>query len=213
MIIYKITNDVNDKVYIGQTTQLLTRRIQQYKEDIKWRPQCRPIISAMAKYGIDKFHFEIIAETDSKVELDKLERKYIKEYKSLVTENGYNVELGGNGPGKHSEETKRKIGEAQRGEKNHMYGKTGSLNHSSKKVIELTTGKTYGSACLAAKDLNLNFSHVCAVARGTRGSTGGYVFRYVDKNDNIIMPTQEDRAYIKFKKVLNSILPEYKQYI
>lgn len=143
--------------------------------------------------------------------MDELEIKYIKQYNSLITQNGYNVENGGNSTGKHSEETKRKISEAQKGNKNHMYGKKGELNVTSKKVIELTTGKVYGSASLAAEELELSFSHVCAVARGERGSTGGYVFRYIDENNEIYLP--KDRAKIKFKKVQQSILPEYRQYI
>lgn len=56
----------------------------------------------------------------------------------------------------------------------------------SQSIIELTTGKTYESANLASKDLNLHPAHVCGVARGERGSTGGYVFRYMDHTGKII---------------------------
>ena len=108
---------------------------------------------------------------------------------------------------KHSEETKRKISEAQLGEKNHMYGKRGELNATSKKVIELTTGKIYNSAMLAADDLQLEFSHVCSVARGDRGSHKGYVFRYLDKNDKPIK--NQYQATIKFKKVKENVLPQF----
>lgn len=88
-----------------------------------------------------------------------------------------------------------------------MYGKTGSLNATSKKILELTTGNIYRSACEAAKALNLCFSHVCAVARGERGSTGGYVFRYIDENNNPIKP--QNTANIKSIKTKNRILPQY----
>lgn len=208
MLIYKITNDINNKVYIGQTTRTLKERIRNYYNEVKWKPESRPIISAMSKYGIEHFHFEIIKDNIStKQELDAEERKFIQLYQSLTSQNGYNVELGGNSNGKHSQETKRKISEAQLGNKNHMYGKKGELNITSKKVVELTTGKIYGSASLAAEELNLNFSHVCAVARGVRGSHKGYVFRYLDKNGN---PIQDSNfAKIKFKKVINNILPEF----
>ena len=107
-----------------------------------------------------------------------------------------------------SEETKRKIGEAQKGSLNHMYGKKGFDNFSSKAVIEITTNKVFGSASVAAEKLEVNFSHVCAVARGDRGSTGGYVFRYLDENNNPIRP--EHPAHIKFVKVRDSVLEEYK---
>ena len=92
-----------------------------------------------------------------------------------------------------------------------MYGKKGKLNPTSKRVIELTTGKIYDSASLAAEDLQLNFSHVCAVARGTRGSHKGYVFRYLDENDNPIQTS--NFALIKYKKVKENILPQYKYLI
>lgn len=207
MLIYKITNNINNKVYIGQTTNSLNERIREYRNEYKHNPNSRPIIRAMNKYGFNNFNFEIIDETDSKLKLDELERKYIKEYNSLITQNGYNVELGGNGKGKHSKETRRKISEAQIGKLNHMFGKTGKLNKTSKKVLELTSGKTYDSACEAARELKLQFSHICAVARGERGSTGGYVFRYLDENDTPIKI--ENSAKIKFLKVKNSILPEY----
>lgn len=207
MLIYKITNNINNKVYIGQTTNSLNERIREYRNECKYNPNSRPIIRAMNRYGFNNFNFEIIDKTDSKLKLDELERKYIKEYNSLITQNGYNVELGGNGKGKHSKETRRKISEAQIGKLNHMFGKTGKLNKTSKKVLELTSGKTYGSACEAARELKLEFSHICAVARGERGSTGGYVFRYLDENDTPIKI--ENSAKIKFLKVKNSILPEY----
>lgn len=174
MLIYKITNLINSKIYIGQTTTSLQERIYNYRKECKWSKNPRPIISAMRKYGIENFTFEIV-ENDilTKKLLDEKERYYINEvYKSLTTQGGYNVELGGNGIGKHSEETKRKISEVQYGELNHMFGKTGAANITSKKVIELTTGKVYESASEGARELGLSFSHVCSVARGERGSTG-----------------------------------------
>lgn len=167
MIIYKITNLINNKIYIGQTTQELKQRIQNYKEEIKFSNTNRPIIMAMRKYGFNNFLFEILEDNIStKEDLDQKEIYYIKNYQSLINQKGYNVENGGNSVGKHSEETKKKISEAQLGPLNHMYGKTGKLNATSKPVIELTTGKTFESANLAANHFNLSFSHICAVARG-----------------------------------------------
>lgn len=118
--------------------------------------------------------------------------------------------MGGNGIGKHSQETRRKISEAQLGEKNHMHNIKGYDNVCSKEVIELTSGQRYGSASVAAENLHINFSHVCAVCRGERGSAGGYVFRYI-VNDEIQQPSKI--AQIKMIKVRNSVLKEYKKYI
>ena len=170
MIIYKITNIINNKIYIGQSILTLNERISSYIKEVKYSSKNRPIIAAMKKYGFYNFVFSILEQDifDKKI-LDEKERYYIQKYKTLCSESGYNVELGGNGPGKHSEETKSKISKSQLGQKNHMYGKKGEQNKTSKPVIELTTGIKYGSASYAAECLNLKFSHICSVARGERG--------------------------------------------
>ena len=208
MLIYKITNKINDKIYIGQTTQSLNNRIRNYRSDVKHSKRSRKIIDAMKKYGFENFVFEIIHDNiASKKEMDELERKYISDFKI-----GYNMELGGNSMGKHSDETKHKIGQSQLGEKNHMYGKCGNLNGMSKRVIDLTTGKIYESANLAANELNLNFSHVCASARGTRGSTGSRIFRYVFGTFDAIL-NNDNRAKIKRQSDEYLVLPEYSSLI
>lgn len=209
MIIYKITNDINDKIYIGQTIfDNLNKRISSYKSEIQ-NPKChRPIIEAIREYGIEHFSWEIIESgIENQEELDKKEIYYIQKFQSLTKDNGYNADIGGRGQGPRSEETKRKIGEAQKGELNHMYGKVGSQNAMSKRIIELTTGKIYESACEAAKDLNIGFSHVCATARGKRGSTGGFVFLYIDEDNNFIIPEKLTR--IKNVELRNSLHEKY----
>lgn len=209
MLIYKITNKINSKIYIGQTTKSFEERKKMYYNEYKWSKKPRAIIQAMRKYGFENFIFEIVEDNiPCKELLDKKERYYILEvYHSLVTEGGYNIECGGNGIGKHSNETIKKISEAQKGCLNHMYGKTGDQNTTSKKILDLTTGQMYGSASEAAKDLHLNFSHICAVARGERGSTGQKVFRYLDKNNKPLKP--QKICVIKNKKIIQLILPKY----
>lgn len=62
MLIYLITNKVNNKVYVGQTTRTLDQRWKDYKSSYKsiklgtfgWRP----IIAAMQKYNIESFKVE-----------------------------------------------------------------------------------------------------------------------------------------------------------
>ena len=211
MLIYKITNQINNKIYIGQTTRTLQERIYSYRQEFLYAKISRPIIAAMRLYGIENFIFEILEDDiSSKEELDEKEKYYIQFYSSLTYQNGYNVELGGNSAGKHSEETKKKISEAQVGEKNHRFGKTGKEDAMSKPIIELTTGKTFESANLAAKFFGLCFSHVCAVARGERGSTGGMVFRYLDENNK---PIYVKHVKIKINKARDAVLPEYRYLI
>lgn len=92
MLIYKITNKLNGKVYIGQTTKTLDIRrkghIQAAKDGINHH-----LYNAMNKYGIENFEFEEICKANSKSELNYLEAKYIIEYDSV--RNGYNMGYGG----------------------------------------------------------------------------------------------------------------------
>lgn len=99
MLIYKITNTINSKVYIGQTTKTFEQRKKSYINEYKWSKNPRVIIQAMRKYGFNNFKFEIVEDNiQSQEELDNKERYYIMEvYHSLVEEKGYNVECGGNG--------------------------------------------------------------------------------------------------------------------
>jgi group I intron endonuclease len=101
--IYKIRNLVNNKYYIGQTTQELEERWRQHKQK---NSNCRYLKHAFNKYGFDKFKFELICKCIDE-DLDILEIKYMEEYKSLVP-NGYNLREGGNG-GRQHQSTKDKI--------------------------------------------------------------------------------------------------------
>ena len=58
--IYKITNSINNKIYIGQTARTLNIRWKEHK--VASISSDRPLYKAMRKYGIDNFHIEIIEE-------------------------------------------------------------------------------------------------------------------------------------------------------
>ena len=199
MIIYKVRNKINNKIYIGQTVNTLDVRRSQHERSYDYGKRTA-FSNAIHKYGKENFEWEIIYEADSISELNEKETYYIEKYNSLVTQNGYNLK-GGGGNDFLTDEVKKKISVAQIGEKNHMYGKTGVLNPTSKKVINLTTNMIFGSASEAAQYDKTNFSHVCSVCRGTRGSTKGNVYRYLDKENNILQP--ENSAKVKAKKVRN----------
>lgn len=99
--IYKITNLINGKVYIGQSTNIERRwkdhkRMFNYKDDgsLKYN---YPLYCAFRKYGEKNFKFEIIEEC-SEEELNEKEILYIKKHNSYVrwkNSNGYNQTLGG----------------------------------------------------------------------------------------------------------------------
>ena len=97
--IYKITNNKNNKIYIGQTVKARpTDRYSQHKY-LANHPEQEKSISylhrAMASDGLDNFTFEVIEEVDNTL-LDEREIFWIKEYNSL-SPNGYNLSSGGGG--------------------------------------------------------------------------------------------------------------------
>lgn len=91
--IYKITNKINGKVYIGLTTVGVEERWRGHIRDIDRLE--RHLYKSMKKYGIENFTVEKIDETDDFAKLGELERKYIKEYNSTDGNCGYNVTHGG----------------------------------------------------------------------------------------------------------------------
>lgn len=92
MLIYMITNDVNDKLYIGQTTKTLEERISNHRNSFVSGVDTH-LYRAMRKYGWDKFHFKIIATADNQETLNDLEAYFIAKYDSI--RNGYNMAPGG----------------------------------------------------------------------------------------------------------------------
>lgn len=91
--IYKITNLINGKVYIGQTTNSLDRRFSSHF----WKNSgCIFLKRALNKYGKENFKIEQICLAESKKEANKKEKYYIKFYDSTNQEKGYNITKGGN---------------------------------------------------------------------------------------------------------------------
>lgn len=112
MIVYKITNNINGKVYIGQTTRSLSYR---WSCHCTLTSHCHAINAAIKKYGKENFTVEQIDVAATREELDQKEIFWIKHYDSM-SPNGYNLHSGG----EHhevSEETRQKISNANKGRK------------------------------------------------------------------------------------------------
>lgn len=154
MIIYKITNRINGKVYIGQTTMSLKNRWKCHKSS---KDAC-VFHKAIKKYGAENFTVEQIDVAADADELNLKEKYWIAHYNSMIP-NGYNSTDGGDNfvlsdeirkrmsekrkgkptgrrligcqnpfyGKKHSEETRRKLSEQAKtrtGAKNPFYGHT-----------------------------------------------------------------------------------------
>lgn len=111
-IVYKYTNKVNGKVYIGITTRNLEDR---HKEHFfKSVNDEKPFYRAIRKYGRNNFELKVIDTAENADELFIKEKKWISFYNSYIkskNSNGYNLTLGGEGTFgyKHNETTKKKL--------------------------------------------------------------------------------------------------------
>lgn len=95
-LIYKITNLVNGKSYIGKTSKTLDQRFTEHKiEAFRSRAEKRPLYSAMRKYGIENFKIELIEDNLSDDLINEREIYWIEFYKTY--HNGYNATIGGDG--------------------------------------------------------------------------------------------------------------------
>ena len=97
--IYKITNNINQKSYIGKTERNISVR---YKEHIRHKNYLDlPLYRAFNKYGIENFSISQLEECDNSI-LDKREIYWINYYKTYLS--GYNCTAGGEGGIKTYEE-------------------------------------------------------------------------------------------------------------
>ncbi len=91
--IYKIVNDINNKIYIGKTECSIKKRFKEHCRDaFKNQNEKRPLYAAMRKYGIEHFHIELIEETNNP---EEREIYWIEQFRSF--KNGYNATKGGDG--------------------------------------------------------------------------------------------------------------------
>lgn len=138
--IYAIRNILNNKVYIGQTSENFQRRYWHHKW--KLNNNCHDneyLQNSWNKYGEDNFEYFVIEVVDDEDMLDDLEICYIEKYKSINL--SYNILNGGGGRRgiPMSSHAKAIIGEKN---KKHMTGKTHS-DTTKAKMSYARTGKKY----------------------------------------------------------------------
>ena len=109
--IYLITNNINKKVYIGQTRSEIQIRFKEHLSDSrsnneKHRNSCPYLYNAVRKYGENAFKITTLIKCDFE-DLNWMETFNIIQYESTNKEKGYNISLGGNNS--MVEETREKI--------------------------------------------------------------------------------------------------------
>lgn len=112
MLVYKVTNKINGKSYIGQTTGSLRKR---WNEHCRSSSHCVVLSNAIQKYGKESFSIELLNRFNSLHDLNEAESEYIILFNTLAP-NGYNLRKGGDNS-LHSTESKQKISNAKRGKK------------------------------------------------------------------------------------------------
>ena len=232
-IIYVIRNKVNNKLYIGQTTDKkgfngryresgkgIEKVYNHYKRK-KYHDKSYNVhlLHSIEKYGFDAYAIdEKFDIAYSQEELNKLEYMYIEIYECRNINKGYNDRYGGNN-GKLSEETKRKLSKVKKGkykgENNPNYGNgdkiRGGKNPSARPIycyefnqIRLTTKEW-------CNILKIDMAHILQCCNGELKSTGGFHFRDATEEevknykeeDNIIID-EEKIKFIKAKaKLIN----------
>ena len=179
-LIYKITNHVNNKLYVGKTVQSLADRwtdhlleanrwknCKQANQDFGYNSKLYP---AMAKYGFENFSIELLEVVNTIEELNAREKFWID---CLQTrKDGYNIAAGGDGGFffgcKHSEEAKAKIRKASSGrfhtqaaKQKMSKAKQGHFTseETKEKIRKTKTGVKYGPQSKAWRE-NISKGHV-----------------------------------------------------
>lgn len=172
MVIYKITNLVNNKSYIGKTKFSIDKRFSQHincSQDKKRRKST--LHKSMFHYGKDNFKIEIIDWATNETELDYKEWISIYIHDTLHP-NGYNLKEGGSRGYKHTDFFTKKV--------------VKSSNYS--KVVNTCTGKIYKNCSDASRKEKKTISKVCENAKGSVPHVSGVVFKYLKDWDGVIIP-------------------------
>lgn len=148
--LYKITNDINDKVYIGKKKGSIENRLKRHISDAKKGLDCH-ISRAILLYGEEHFSIELLEEVNTYEEMGQRERYWIAFYNSRIE--GYNETDGGDGgntyinkTSEEMEEIKQKIRETKMGDNNPHHRKVKGKNIKTGEVIHFNTlkeGKNY----------------------------------------------------------------------
>lgn len=221
MIIYKVTNLVNQKIYIGQSINSLEHRRSEHYRDSKRTD--RPAVyfhKALLKYGYASFKWEVIEELDSLELLNEREIYWISFYNSSQRNKGYNLKHGGQNGGTCCLETKNKIGKATKERWNNPEIAKQMKNGLSKGTQTVKNRALSNYKQTTCKQCGKNFTYRPCDTSGTHPTFCSkeclYVFRVNNKkgleaaNLKNAQTKQEERERLKIK--IQQWLPKFEKY-
>jgi len=214
--IYLVTNIQNQKKYVGQTKRCSVKRWIQHVNAAKYKNNTSSYLeNAIRYYGDKTFKLTIIERNVPFEKLDDLEIHYISTFNNLAP-NGYNIQVGGQGIGrKHCDESRHRMSESKKGEKNHNYGKPRS-DMCKKNISIAKSGENhhfYGKSLTKEHRLNLSKSHkkdelpmyICYIKeRPKQYQSAGYV---------VINPNHPKKYFTSKKNTLEEKLTLAKNYL
>lgn len=189
--IYKITNIISGKFYVGSSAKKLgiRARIMEHKSNLKRNKHCNKYLqSAWNKHGEDSFKFDIIEVVDDKNKILEREQHYLDLLKPYNREIGYNIsKIAGSQLGyTHTKETKDKMCGLKRSEKSKKLmseSHIGLPSFRKVKVIQLdligNQIKIWDSMVEVERTLKINHGKISEVCSGKRKTSGGYKWKYV----------------------------------
>lgn len=184
MEIYKITNKINNKIYIGKVyNRSAIERFKRHCNDAK--PDARSSVDrAIYKYGKENFIVEVIDKANSLDELDNKEKFWISKYNSIDKNIGYNLTLGGDGgntyrfkPEEEMIQIRKKLSKSKCGKNN--------PNSRPVKIFNETTGevKIFDSMYEAKQFFNLKgHGTIISRCRGYQKLYKGWYITWLNKD-------------------------------
>lgn len=165
-IIYKCTNTINDKSYIGFTNKPLQKRINEHKSSAN-RGSEYILHKSIVKHGFENFIWEVVYRSDDKdFTLNIMETYCIKKYNThYLNGMGYNMTLGGQAVmlgRKHDELTKTKMKHAWKNRAVKITNPNGFSQEAIEKSANIRRGKpswNRGKICSSISENN--FGHRC----------------------------------------------------
>lgn len=205
MYIYKITNKINNKIYIGQVyNKTIYDRFERHIKEANYNSKsylCR----AITKYGSENFTCELIDTAKNLQELNQKEIYWIAYYNSTNKKIGYNLTPGGDGGNtylcKSKEEMKiikKKISKANKGINNGQSKQIKAYNVNTKEIIHF---ETLHDACVYFKHSQKGTFIKYCNHNGICLWKGEWVFAYENDNFYYDLPNTYDRSCNKGIKV------------